>query len=400
MKVTKIEIFDCELSRLDPTMFSFNPVLVRLHTDEGITGLGEVGLAFGAGAKAAVGILRDLAQFVLGQDPMNVEAVWESMFRRSYWGTGGGPVVYGGISAYDIALWDIRGKKLNAPIYQLLGGKTNTDLRCYASQIQFGWGDKYTLANEPSQYAAAAKLAVAEGYTAIKVDPLEVRRDGTVVHRQVLEPHYFGLLRHDNIQMAVERVAAIRHAVGPDVDIIVELHSILGTNSAIQFARAMEPYNILFMEEPINPLSAKNMTKVAEKSPVPVATGERTYTRWGFREMLENQALAVVQPDVCLVGGITEAKKICDLANLYDATVQVHVCGAPVSTAAALHIEAVIPNFIIHEHNTIALKECVKELCVNDYQPSNGRFQIPDAPGLGQDLNEEIAMQYLAHTIE
>ncbi|EED13701.1 galactonate dehydratase, putative [Talaromyces stipitatus ATCC 10500] len=395
MIVTKIEIFDCEVS-----LVGFNPVMVRVHTDEGISGLGEVGLAYGAGAKAAVGILRDLARFVLGKDPMNVEAIWEEMYRRTYWGMGGGPVIYGGISAYDIALWDIRGKVLKAPIYQLLGGKTNDKLRTYASQIQFGWGGTPLLAVHPSQYAEGARLAIAEGYDAIKVDPLQVGRDGSVTPDTGVKRQYFGLLRHDEIQMGVERIAAIREAVGPNVDIICEIHANLGTNAAIQFAMALEPYNIMFYEEPVNPLNANNFARIAEKTTIPLATGERSYTRWGYRELLEKQALAVVQPDLCLVGGITEGKKICDLANLYDATVQVHVCGGPVSTAASLHLEAVIPNFIIHEHHTYALKPCIRELCVNDYQPQQGQFTIPNAPGLGQELNEVKAMQYLVCTIE
>ncbi|HKU24116.1 MAG TPA: mandelate racemase/muconate lactonizing enzyme family protein [Candidatus Sulfotelmatobacter sp.] len=400
MKITKIEIFDCEVNRRDPSMFKFNPVLLRVHTDDGVSGLGEVGLAYGAGAKAAVGMLRDLAPYVIGKDPMNVEALWEGMFRGTYWGMGGGPVVYGGISAYDIAMWDIRGKVLGAPIYQLLGGKTNDNLRTYASQLQFGWGDHYQVNTEPEQYAATARIALAEGYDAVKVDPIMIGRDGSLGSFQGLNQRYFGLLRHDDIEMGVERIAAIREAIGPDVDIICEIHSLLGTNSSIQFARALEPYNIFYYEEPINPLNTKNFSKVANSIKIPVATGERSYTRWGYRELLEQQALAVVQPDLCLVGGITEGKKICDLANIYDATVQVHVCGGPVSTAASLHMEAVIPNFIIHEHHTFALKSCIRELCVNDYQPENGRYRIPDTPGLGQELNEEIAMGYLAHTIE
>jgi len=215
-----------------------------------------------------------------------------------------------------------------------------------------------------------------------------------------LKQERFGIMRHDDLQMGVERIAAIREAVGPDVDIICEIHSLLGTNSAIQFAKAIEKYNIFYYEEPTNPLNPKAMTKISQNTIIPVSTGERSYTRWGYRELLESQALAVVQPDLCLVGGITEGKKICDYANLYDATVQIHVCGGPVSTAAALHIEAVIPNFIIHEHHTFALKKCVRDLCTNDYQPKNGRFEVPDAPGLGQELNEEVCKEYLAYTFE
>jgi len=406
MKITQVEIFDCEVKRKDPFMEKarFNPVLIRIQTDEGLSGIGEVGLAYGAGAKAAVGIVRDFAPFIIGQDPMRVEAVWELLFRTTYWGAGGGPVVYGGMSAIDIALWDIRGQVMGQPIWQLLGGKTNDNLRTYASQLQFGWGDwdsnvPQPYATEPQHYADYARAAVAEGYDAIKVDVLNIARDGVKTGMTRPNQHHYGLLSHDAVQMGAERIAAMRDAVGPNVDIICEVHSLLGTNSAIQFARAIEPYNIYYYEEPVNPLNPENFARIAASTSIPLATGERSYTRWGYRALLEKQTLAVVQPDICTVGGITEAKKVCDLAHVYDATVQVHVCGGPVSTAAALHVEAVIPNFIIHEHHTYAVRPCVRELCVNDYQPANGRFAVPDAPGLGQALNDEVVKQYLVHTI-
>ncbi|WP_462402200.1 mandelate racemase/muconate lactonizing enzyme family protein [Pseudomonas sp. Marseille-QA0332] len=399
MKITKIEIFDCELSKRDTSMSMFNPVLLRVQTDEGISGIGEVGLAYGAGAKAAVGILRDFAPYLLGQDPMNVEAMWEKLFRATYWGAGGGPVVYGGISAYDIALWDIRGKVMGQPLYQLLGGKTNDNLRTYASQLQYGWGDEYTRNTRPEEYAHSALVAVSEGFDALKVDPLQIGKDGSKTGAENLNLTRYGLLRNEEIQMGVERIAAMREAVGPQVDIICEIHSLLGTQSAIQFANALEPYSIFFYEEPVNPLNIGNYVKIASNTSIPLATGERSYTRWGYRELLEKQTLAVVQPDLCLAGGITEGKKICDMAHVYDAAVQIHVCGAPISTAASLHMEAAIPNFIIHEHHTYALKNCVRELCTNDYQPRHGRFEIPNEPGLGQSLNDDVVKHYLAYTL-
>ncbi|WP_462401547.1 mandelate racemase/muconate lactonizing enzyme family protein [Pseudomonas sp. Marseille-QA0332] len=400
MKIIKVEIFDCEVNRRDPSMTQFNPVLLRIHTDEGITGLGEVGLAYGAGAKAAVGILRDLVPYVIGKDPMQVEAIWELLFRATYWGAGGGPVIYGGISAIDIALWDIRGKAMGQPIYQLLGGKTNDNLRTYASQLQYGWGDSYQRNTRPEQYAESALVAINEGFDALKLDPLQISRDGKKTGAENLNLKNYGLLRHEDLEMGAERIAAIREAVGPNVDIICEIHSLLGTNSAIQFAKKIEPYNIFFYEEPVNPLNPVNFEKISEKTSIPLATGERSYTRWGYREFFEKRSLSVIQPDLCLVGGITEGKKICDIAHLYDATVQVHVCGGPVSTAAALHVESVIPNFIIHEHHTYALKKCIRELCINDYQPIDGKFKVPDAPGLGQELNDEVVTEYLAYTIK
>ncbi|MDR5796173.1 mandelate racemase/muconate lactonizing enzyme family protein [Caballeronia sp. LZ008] len=400
MKITNVEIFDCEVSRTDPRMARFNPVLIRINTDEGISGIGEVGLAYGAGAKAGVGIVRDLAPRIIGKDPMKVEAIWENLFRATFWGMGGGNVFYAGMSAIDIALWDIRGKALRAPVYQLLGGKTNERLRAYASQLQFGWSDTHQMLTRPEQYADAARKAVSQGYTAIKVDPLQVDRNGGPPLDWEVNQNYFGLLRADQLRMGEERIAAMREAVGPDVDIIIEAHALLGVNAAIQFARAVEPYNILFYEEPVHPLNMDNMAMVARNTSIPIATGERCYTRWGYRDLFEKQAVAVIQPDICLCGGLTEAKKICDYANLYDATMQAHICGGPVSTAAALHLEAAVPNFIIHEHHTHSLKDCVRELCIHDYQPERGDFSVPDLPGLGQELNDDVVKRYHAFTIE
>lgn len=400
MKIVSIEIFDCEVGRRYKDMGAFNPVLIRVNTDAGVSGIGEVGLAYGAGAKAGAGMIRDLAPFVLGKDPMKTEAIWENMFRATFWGMSGGPVVYGGMSAIDIALWDIKGKVLNAPIHQLLGGKTNDHLRTYASQLQFGWADKNAMLFKPEEYAEAAKYAVSQGYDALKVDPLVVGRTDCPDARRDVHQNYFGLLLADQVRMGEERLAAMREAVGPDVDIICELHSFLGTNAAIQFARAIEKHRIFFLEEPIHPMNVDNMAKVAESTTIPLATGERSYTRWGYRELLEKKVLSVIQPDLCLVGGITEGKKICDYANVYDATVQIHVCGGPVSTAAALQIESVIPNFIIHEHHTFALKQALRELCVNDYQPENGKYKVPELPGLGQELNEEAVKGYHVLTIK
>jgi L-alanine-DL-glutamate epimerase-like enolase superfamily enzyme len=398
MKITSIDVFDCELGRKYKEMSRFNPVLIRVNTDDGLSGIGEVGLAYGAGAKAGAAIIKDLAPFVIGKDPMKTEAIWENLFRATFWGMSGGPVFYGGMSAIDIALNDIRGKALNAPVYQLLGGKTNDNLRTYASQLQFGWDEKMAILTKPEQYAEAARYAVSQGYDAIKVDPIMITRTDAPDGRREVTQNYFGLMLADQVRMGEERIAAMREAVGPDVDIICEIHSFLGVNAAIQFARAIEKYNIFYYEEPVHPMNADNMAKVAENTTMPVATGERSYTRWGFRPLIEKQALAVVQPDLCLAGGITEGKKICDYANIYDTTVQIHVCGGPVSKAAALQVEAAIPNFIIHEHHTFALKPAIRELCVHDYQPVGGKYKVPDLPGIGQELNEAVVKGYHAYT--
>ncbi len=389
MKITSIEIFRIKAD-WTAAVNRLSPVIVRINTDEGISGLGEVGLAFGVGADGGAGYLRNIAEsFLIGVDPMKTEAIWENLFRKTFWALGGGPIVYGGISAVDIACWDIKGKALKMPVYQLLGGKTNERLRTYASQLQFGWDIvKPSPAKTPEEYAEQARKAVAQGYDAVKVNPLMFNEKGVRAHDTLK------ILPHEKVKLIYDRIKATREAVGPDVDIILETHALLTETTAIQIGRALEEFNLMYYEESTSPLNPKVMKKVAESVKIPLAGGERLYTRWGFRPFLEDQILAVIQPDLCLAGGISETKKIADYANMYDVQVQAHVCGGPVSTAAALHLEAVIPNFIIHEHVVAATDPGMAALVEQDLQPRNSYFDIPDAPGLGITLNEKVVNRY------
>jgi len=382
MKITNVEIFDLNFAE----DAAWHPVIIRVNTDEGTSGLGEAGLAYGSGHSAAAGMVKNLAEtFLIGADPFKSEKLWDEMQCRSFWGLGGGPVVFAGMSALDTALWDIKGRALGVPVYQLLGGKTNDDLRTYASQIQFGWSDKREVLTTPEQYAQAALKAVAEGYDCVKIDPVLFDTDGNRLKSSLRR-----VLTGREIRMYRERISAVREAVGPDVDIILELHSFLSSTVAIQLGRVWEEFDCYFYEEPVHYLNVELHDQVAKNVKIPTAAGERLYTRWGYREYFEKQALSVIQPDIGLVGGLTEGKKICDYAHIYDITVQMHVCGSPVATAAALHLEAAIPNFIIHEHHTYSIKAYNRSICVQDYQPVKGRYHVPDAPGLGVDLNPDV----------
>ncbi|HHX63423.1 MAG TPA: mandelate racemase/muconate lactonizing enzyme family protein [Chloroflexi bacterium] len=383
MKVTSVEIFDIHIDNWP----QWHPVVVRVNTDEGISGLGEVGLAIGTGHSAGVGMAKDIAeQFMLGVDPFNTEKLWDDMFRHTFWAQGGGPVVYGGMSAMDIALWDIKGKALGLPLYKLLGGKTNLRLRTYASQIQFGWNPKKReVLTRPEEYAEVTRQVMAEGYDCVKIDPVIFDLEGNRAAWNLTN-----IFSQDRLALFRERIAAVREAGGPDLDIIVEMHSLLSTTTAIQLADVFEEFDCFFYEEPVNYLNEKLHSMVAHNVRTPTAAGEHLYTRWGYREYFENQSLAVIQPDLALVGGISEGKKICDYAHIYDITVQCHVCGSPVAIAAALHLETAIPNFIIHEHHTNAIKEANIAICQQNYQPAGGFYEVPESPGLGVDLNDDF----------
>ena len=385
MKITSIDIIDVANDFQSATS-KWRPVVVRINTDEGISGYGEVGLAYGVGASGGFGVARDLAGILLGMDPMRSEAIWEKMLRKTFWGQGGGGIFSAAMSGIDIALWDIKGKALNVPLYQLLGGKTRDKIRAYASQLQFGWGggkDKAMLV-EPEQYAEAALIAVEEGYDAIKVDVIAMDGEGRW-NQQDLQ----GVLPDRILRRGYDRLSAMRKAIGPDVDIIVEMHSFTSTTSAIQFGRMIEELGVLYYEEPTMPLNPKQMKKISDNVAIPLAAGERIYWRWGYRPFLEDGSLSVIQPDICTCGGVSEVKKICDMAHIYDVTVQIHVCGGPISTAAALHMEAAIPNFMIHELHRYALLEPNTSTCVHNYMPEKGMYSVPELPGLGQELTRE-----------
>ena len=386
MKITSVDVIKVKNGRPSVAGTPWNPICVRINTDEGISGFGEAGLCYGNTNHAAFGCCVDFGELIIGMDPRNIEAVWDKLHRMTFWGMGGGGVIFSAISAIDIALWDIKGKLLGVPVYQLLGGKTNDKLRAYASQIQFDWGKQCHSLVQPEEYANAARKAIAEGYTCVKVDPV-----GFDLQGRWMGPGWNsrGIMEYDMLKIAVDRVAAIREAGGDKLDIIIELHSLTDKNTAIQLGRELEKYRCFYYEEPTQPLNHTLFREIADNVKIPMATGERVYSRWGYRPFFESNSLGIIQPDLCNCGGISEGKKICDMAHTYDIGVQIHICGGPISTAAALQVEAVIPNFVIHEHHEAAVLQENIDLCKWDYQPKNGYFEVPERPGIGQELTDE-----------
>lgn len=394
MKIVKIEVLEAELSGKNG-IASWHHVFARVHTDEGISGLGEVGMAYGTGGPAAAPMVLALGQrFVLGHDPFATETIWERMLRKSFWAEGGGPVVFGAMSAIDAALWDIKGRALGQPVHKVLGADTPPPLRTYASQLEFDWGPETINLTEPSQYRDVAIQAREQGYDCIKVDPLMIAADGT------REARLRGLLTPSQRKRVRQRMEALRDGLGPDIDIILELHSFTSTLGALQSAEALKDLGILFMEEPTHYNGPRAHIKASRKSPLPIAAGERLYTRWGFLPYLEAESMDMIQPDVGLVGGISEAMKIAHLAHTFDVGVQAHVCGSPLATAIALQFEAAIPNFEIHEHHTYALKACNRELFLEDLQPQKGRFPVPTTPGLGMTLAPQAEKKMLIKAVQ
>lgn len=381
MKIVQAEIFDIDVEGL-PTL---HPIIVRLTTEDGITGVGEASLGWGIGHTGVAGMIKNLAEsFAIGADPMKTERLWETMFRNSFWALGGGPVVYGAMSALDIATWDIKGKALKLPIWQLLGGRTNNSIRAYASHVQGGWGSEPKVSVTPDEYAEEAMKAVAQGYDAVKISPVIV--DGKGRRSTDLTK----ILSNDLVKLFYNRVKAVREAIGPNVELIIDTFGLLSDTTAIQMGRLWEEFNIYYFEEPVNYNNVQMQEKVTKNVKIPMAAGERIYTRWGYRPYFEKQLLDVIQPDIGSCGGITEGKKICDYANTYDIVVQCHTYGSPITTAVSLQVETAIPNFLLHEHATPVLRPSVKEISLTNYQPVKGRFAVPELPGLGIELNDAV----------
>ena len=383
MKITQVEIFHVHLR----PQSGQRPILVKISTDEGIYGLGEAGMAYGKGSSGAAATIKDFAELIIGEDPFNTEKIWERFLKDTFWGQGGGTIIFSAISAIDIALWDIKGKALGVPVYKLLGGKVQPKLRAYASQLQLGWGKVRKPKGADEEYAEEARKAIADGYDAVKVDVLGFDREGRTL------PKLEGPLSHKYIALGEERVRAIREAVGPDVDIIIENHADTDLVSAVQFAKAIEKYNIFFYEEINTPLNPKLLREAKDKIDIPLASGERIYARWGYLPYFENRSIDVIQPDLGSCGGFSEFKKIVDTAHAYEISVQAHVAGTGVAEAASLHAETAIPNFVIHEHHQKTLLPEYQELVKYDYQPKDGYYTVPELPGIGQDITDEVYKQ-------
>ena len=379
MRITKIDLLHSE-----PVEDGWRPLFVRVYTDEGIYGDGEVALSYGGIDQAAFGMLRNMAPMLIGMNPLENEKIWNKLYYGCFWGYNGGPVVFGAISAFDLAMWDIRGKKFGVPIWMLLGGKMRSSLRAYASQLQMGWGTGRQHCTSSDDYAKATRIAMDKGFDAVKINFTTFREDGTPYDKFEQAPY----LTADYLDVIEERLKAVRDTLGPNGDIILENHSLTDKLSATQMGNMAKRYRIMYFEEPTAP-HADNLAYVHEHPGIPVATGERMYSRWQFKDYLEKGAVQVIQPDLGTCGGITEVKKICDLAYIYEAAVQIHVCGSPLITAASLHMEAAIPGFIIHEYNVNTEMPRMLGLTTRTYEPVNGKMPVPDLPGIGNEIAPE-----------
>lgn len=350
---------------------------VRVYTDEGLTGNGEC-IHGGEGCPHMVHALK---RYLIGEDPLDVDALFEKMRRaRLFDGAMAGATVTA-MTGIEIALWDLAGKALGVPVYRLLGGKFRERIRLYCDSHA---GRDFS----PGAYAARAKEVVALGFDALKFDVDErnagFRTDAWNWHASPGE-----------IDWMVERVAAVREAVGPGVDLAIDMHGRYDIASAIAVARAMEPFRLLWLEEPVPPENVAAMREVKRVSPVPLCAGENLYLRWGFRDLLEQQAVDVIMPDIPKCGGLSECRKIANMAEVYYVPLAPHnVCG-PLGTLASAHVCATIPNFLIMEWHWIDY-EGWDEMTIQE-QPiiRDGHVVLTDRPGIGVEVNDDALARYL-----
>ena len=305
-------------------------------------------------------------RYLAGRDPLDSEVIWTALYQDPQ--ARGGRLATTALSGIDIALWDLKGKILGQPVYRLLGGAHRKRIRVYAN----GW---YTNPGTPEQNAEEAKRVVAMGYTAMKFDPFGQQNYYTISPGEA--------------QTAEDRVAAVREAVGPNVDILVEAHAKFNVATAIQLGRRLERYRPLFYEEPTSPENIGELAEVRRRVNIPIATGERLYTKFPFAQILEQRAADVLQPDVMNAGGITELKKIAAMAEAYHVTMAPHNVCSPVGTMAELHLGASLTNFLIQEYHAEFYTPHYFTVTDGFPRQKDGYVEITDAPGLGLTLNED-----------
>jgi galactonate dehydratase len=353
-----MKITDVRVLHIDRYLF------VQVHTDAGITGLGESG-TWGY-LEASGQVVETFKKYLIGQDPLRIEHHWQYMYRCTHFR---GAAIMGALSAVDIALWDIAGKHFGVPVYQLLGGKCREKARVY--------GHVYGRTKE--ELVRGCVNAKAKGYTAVgHLTPFLDEPRGT--------PYY--KTHSDKIHDAVETVRAYREAVGDGVDLCIEIHRRMDPAEAIVLARGIEPYRPYFLEDPIRPDNFDAMAEVAQKIHIPIATGERIHTIYEFEMLLARNAVQYVRPDVCMVGGISHAKKIAALAEAHHVGVVPHNPLSPVSTAACVQLAACIPNFALQEYPSGEHEPPKSEMVKGTLKLENGFLIIPDAPGIGVELAE------------
>jgi galactonate dehydratase len=349
LKITKLETF----------LVRPRWLFLKVHTDAGIVGLGEPILE--GRALTCQTAIREIEPYLVGKDPRQVVHHWQAIYRHAFYR--GGPILTSALSGIDMALWDIKGKALGVPVYELLGGPTRRRIRVYAH----------------ARTPADIKKLLAQGFRTFKTGPAK-RRPARYVETPA------------EVRYAADRFAELRRAAGDDCDIGIDFHGAISPAHAKMLIKALEPHNPMFIEEPINCQNHDIMAEIARGTHLPIATGERVFTKWGFREVLEKRAATILQPDLCHAGGITECRLIAGLAEAYYAAIAPHNPLGPIALAAGIQLAASIPNFLCQEQVSLG-----DGYLKNPFVVKGGFIDLPTAPGLGIELDETALAKQIGH---
>ena len=353
------------------TLYKVPPrwLFLKIDTDEGISGWGEPVIEGRADTVRTA--VEEFRQNLIGRDPSRIEDLWQEMYRTGFYR--GGPEVMSAIAGIDQALWDIKGKALGVPVYELLGGACRDTLKVY----RWIGGDR------PSDVAQAAREAASQGYSAIKMNATE-------------EMHYID--SYEKIDAVCNRVAAIRDALGLKMDIAVDFHGRVHKTMAKVLARALDEYHLMFIEEPVLPQNNEALREIARATTTPIATGERMFSRWEFKNLLQDGYVDIIQPDLSHAGGISECKKIAAMAEAYDVAVAPHCPLGPIALGACIQLDICTPNVFIQEQSLGIhynkggdLLDYLKDPSIYIYK--DGCIEAKTGPGLGVEINEEYVQK-------
>ncbi len=349
-----------KITRLETFLVKPRWIFLKIHTDAGIIGLGEPLLE--GRALTIQTAIKEVEPYLIGKDPRRVVHHWQAIYRHAFYR--GGPILTSALSGIDQALWDIKGKLLNVPVYELLGGPTRDRVRVYGRAAN----------------ADDMKKRVQEGFTVIKTGVAK-KNPANIVEN----PRF--------VKYAIDNFASLRDAGGPDMDIAIDFHGAISPQLAKVLIKELEPYQPMFVEEPCQAQNVDVMADIARGTHLPIATGERIFTKWGFREILEKGAASILQPDLCHAGGITEGRLIAGMAEAYYAPIAPHNPMGPISLATGLQLAASVPNFLVQEQVTLG-----EGYLKNPFKlQKDGTVLIPTKPGLGIELDDEQMKDKIGH---
>ncbi len=357
MKITRLELI-----KVKPRW-----MFLKMHTDTDIYGLGEPILE--GHALAVEAVVREYEEYLIGKDPMMIEHHLQAMYRGGFYR--GGPLMLSAISGIEQAMWDIKGKYYNCPVYEMLGGKCRDKIRMYTHIKRAGVAGEFSM----DEMLRITDERLKDGYTALKYSII---------------PPIAALETPANMEKHIERFAKVRERIGDGVDLAIDFHGRVSPSLAPRLIEALKPYNPLFVEEPCLPENVDCMVNIARSTTVPIAAGERLFGKWEYRQLLEKQAVSVVQPDLCHCGGIFEGRKIALMSELYFGSVAPHNPLGPISLAACLHLDACTPNFLVQEHPGNPDKSDFGVGYIKEpFVLKNGYINVPNKPGLGIELDED-----------